>query len=87
MVKVRFTSEVSVKNSRVYSEPVGLENATAEQAAAIRAIKPVLHAWLKTRIQENPDLANADLLIRGKYVETSHGLTVEFKVQSVVSVG
>lgn len=87
MTKARFTSEVFIKNGRVHSKPIGLETATPQQLQAIEAIKPILHTWLRTRIVENPDLANSDLLVRGKYAETGNGLTVEFKVQSVVLVG
>lgn len=87
MTKARFTSEVVIKNGRIRSTPIGLEVATPLQLQAIKAIKPILHAWLKTRVLENPDLSNSDLLVRGKYAETVNGLTVEFKVQSVVLVG
>ena len=88
MTKARFSSEVIVKNGRIVrSTPVGFDAASDEQKQAIETIKPVLHAWLKTRIASNPELANSGVLVRGKYVETSNGLTVEFKVQSVALVG
>ena len=85
MTKARFTSEVLIQNGRIRrSAPIGLEYATPEQRDAVKTVKPVLHAWLKTRIERNPELGNSQILVRGKYVETSNGLTVEFKVQSVV---
>lgn len=88
MTKARFSSEVFVKNGRIVrSNPVGLEAASDEQVRAIETIKPVLHTWLKTRITGNLELANSEILVRGKYAETSNGLTVEFKVQSVALVG
>lgn len=88
MTKARFSSEVFVKNGRIVrSAPIGFESASDEQTRAIETIKPVLHTWLKTRITDNPELANSEILVRGKYVETSNGLTVEFKVQSVALVG
>lgn len=84
-MKARFASEVTVKNGRIVrSSPVGLEAASTEQKLAIKTIKPILHNWLRSRISE---LSNAEILVRGKYVETSNGLTVEFKVQSVALVG
>lgn len=86
MTKARFSSEVFVKNGRIVrSNPIGLESASAMQVQAIGTIKPLLHAWLKSRITGNPELQNSEILVRGKYSETSNGLTVEFKVQSVAS--
>ena len=88
MTKARFSSVICVKNGRiVHSSPVGLDSASGEQKQAIETIKPVLHTWLKTRIAGNSELSNSEILVRGKYVETSNGLTVEFKVQSVALVG
>ena len=88
MTKARFSSEVVIKNGRIVrSTPIGFDAASDEQMRAIETIKPVLHAWLKTRITGNSELANSEVLVRGKYVETSSGLTVEFKVQSVALVG
>jgi len=88
MTKARFSSEVFVKNGRIVrSNPVGLEAASAQQVRAIETIKPILHAWLRSRITGSSELANSEILVRGKYIETSNGLTVEFKVQSVVPVG
>ena len=85
MTKARFSSEAIIRNGSIRrSTPIGLEHASAEQKAAIDSIKPVLHTWLKTKLSGNPELENSEVLVRGKYVETSSGLTVEFKVQSVV---
>ncbi len=88
MTKARFSSEVTVKNGRIIrSNPIGLETASVEQRRAIETIKPILNAWLKTKIPGNPELCNSEILVRGKYLETSNGLTVEFKVQSVALIG
>lgn len=87
-MKARFSNEVTIKNGRIVrSAPVGLEAASEEQKLAIKTIKPILHNWLRSHISGSPELSNSEILVRGKYVETSNGLTVEFKVQSVALVG
>ncbi|MCV0439713.1 MAG: hypothetical protein K5880_13890 [Hydrogenophaga sp.] len=85
MTKARYTSEVLIQNGRIRrSTPVGLENATDEQRSAIDSIKPLMNAWLRSKLSEHE---NAQVLVKAKYVETSNGLTVEFKIQQVVPNG
>jgi hypothetical protein len=83
-MKTRFSTEVSFKNGRILrSAPIGLEKAIPKQVEAIEDIKPLLHRWLRGRVGDNEVLANSTIQVRCKYVETSNGLTVEFKIQSV----
>jgi len=85
MTKARFTSEVSIKNGKIRrSTPIGLEHATHEQRVAIDRIKPMMNAWLRSRIESRTLHPDSDVLVSSKYIETSSGLTIEFKVQSVV---
>jgi len=85
MTKARYTSEVLIQNGKIRrSTPVGLENATAAQREAIVQVKPLMNAWLRSKLSENE---NSLISVRSKYVETSNGLTVEFKIQQVAPNG
>jgi len=88
MTKARYSSEVFIQNGKIRrSAPIGLENASEQQRSAIDLIKPVMNAWLRSKIESNPEMVNSEVLVRGKYSETSNGLNIEFKVQSVQPVG
>ena len=88
MTKARYSNEVLIKNGRIRrSVPIGIDAASEEQITAIGNTKSVMHAWLRSKILNNPALHNAEILVRAKYVETSSGLTIEFKVQSVIPIG
>lgn len=88
MTKARYSNEVTIKNGRIRrSVPIGLESATEEQRVAIDLVKPVMNAWLRSKIESGQLYPDSDVQINAKYIETSNGLTVEFKVQSVVPVG
>lgn len=83
MIKTRCSIRVFIRNGNIRrSIPVGLERANEEQLATIDLIKPVLHVWLRSRLSRE-ELPNAEVLIKAKYSETSNGLAIEFKVQSV----
>lgn len=82
-MKVRYSTEVLVQNGKIRrSTPIGLEHASDEQRAIIDLIKPLMHSWLRSRVS-----TDVEVLVQSKYIETSNGLTVEFKVQSVQPVG
>lgn len=88
MTKARYNTEVLIQNGRIRrSTPIGLENALDEQRSAIDLVKPVMNAWLRSKISGSTELLNAEILVKAKYVETAKGLTIEFKVQSVSPVG
>jgi len=88
MIKARYNTEVVVQNGRIRrSIPIGLKSATEEQRQAIDLIKPVMNAWLRSRIEGNADLQNSQILVKAKYLELTKGLTIEFKIQSVQLVG
>lgn len=85
MIKARYSSEVLIQNGRIRrSTPVGLKNASDEQRVAMDLIKPVMNAWLRSKIS---DKENVEILVRTKYLETASGLTVEFKIQQVAPNG
>lgn len=88
MIKARYSSEVFIQNGRIRrSIPIGLENASDEQKRAIDLMKPVMNAWLRSKIEGNALLQNSQILVKAKYVELAHGLTIEFKVQAVQPSG
>lgn len=88
MTKAKYTSEVLIQNGKIRrSTPFGLDNARDDQRVVVNLIKPIMYAWLKSKIESNPGLENSEVLVRSKYTETTNGLTVEFKVQSVVPIG
>ena len=88
MIRARYSSEVFIQNGRIRrSVPIGLENASNEQTQAILLIKPVMHAWLRSRIEGNADLQNSQIFVKAKYVESAQGLTIEFRVQTVQPIG
>lgn len=84
-MRLRYTNKLIVQNGRIRrSTPIGLENASVEQRETMDLIKPMMHAWLRSKMSANLQLENADVLVNAKYIETSNGLTVEFKIQSVL---
>ena len=67
------------------STPVG--NVTDAQKLVINELKPLMNAWLRTRVAQRTDLANATILVKGKRTETSSALSIDFKVQGVQYAG
>lgn len=87
MLKIRFGQEVIIKNGKITkSTPTGVDNFTADQKQIVQSLKPTLNNWVKSRVALVPELFDSNLLVLGKYSETAHGVTVEFKVKSVVPV-
>jgi hypothetical protein len=87
-MKTRYISEVSIQNGKIRrSLPVNLDAARDEQKTIINAVKPVMNTWLRSKISQRPELSDSEIIVRTKYSETSNGLTIEFKVQSIRITG
>jgi len=85
-MKVRYSSEVVLKQGRITTNnAVGteFEQVIQQQLDVIKHLKPLMNKWIRNTI--DPLVENATLLIKTRYNETSTGLSVEFKVQSVVA--
>lgn len=86
MTKVHYSSEVVVKDSKIYrAVPIGIEKATDDEREIIDKVKPVMTFWLRSRIAVRSKMENCTILIRSKITETASSLTVDFKIQGITN--
>jgi len=84
MTKVRYSSEVLVKNGKIRkSTPIGVDGASPDQLCVINGLKSIMNAFLRSRINQRPELADATILVKCKQTETANALSIDFKVQGV----
>jgi hypothetical protein len=80
-VRAKYVTEFTIKNGKVRSSRViNGEVATTEQQAAIKATKPLLAAFVRSRLTDNIEHRDCTVNVRVGYIETAHGLELTFKV-------
>jgi len=85
MLKTKYSSTVLIQNGKIRrSVANGIEFANDQQRRHIDLVKPLMNAWLRPKITGDE---SAEVLVRVKCLETTDGLTVEFKLQSASTVG
>lgn len=78
-MKVRYSSEIHIKHGKIRrSLAIGIERASTEELSVINRMKSVMNAWLRHKLTEEQE---GIMVVKTKYLETSSGLTIEFKVQ------
>lgn len=88
MTVFKFTTAVTIRNGRIRrSTPQGFGVATEAQMELIETIKPFVNRWVRSRIDDNPNLQDSDVSISVKHSESAKGLSLDFKVKSVVPIG
>lgn len=79
-VRAKYVTEFTVKNGRIRSSRViGGENASDTQLTAIQAAKPLLAAFVRSRLTDEIPHRDCVINVRVNYVETPHGLELTFK--------
>ena len=80
-VNAKYVTEFTIKNGKIRSSRViNGENANTAQQAAIEAAKPLLAAFVRSRLTSEIQHRNCMVNVRVGYVETLHGLELTFKV-------
>ena len=80
-VRAKYVTEFTIKNGKIRgSRVIGGENATLAQQAAIKAVKPLLSAFVRSRLTDEAQFQDCVVNVRVGYVETAHGLEITFKV-------
>ena len=80
-VRAKYVTEFTIKNGKIRSSRViNGENATAAQQEAIKTAKPLLAAFVRSRLTNEIQHRDCTVNVRVGYVETAHGLELTFKV-------
>lgn len=80
-VRAKYVTEFTIKNGRISrSRVIGEEHATVNQKKAIVAAKPLLRAFVQSRLTDEAQFEDCVVNVRVGYVETSHGLELTFRV-------
>lgn len=76
-VRAKYVTEFTIKNGRIRgSRVIGGENASEKQLVAIQYVKPLLTAFVRSRLTGD---TQGIINVRVNYVETTHGLEIAFK--------
>ena len=79
-VRAKYVTEFTIKNGKIKtSRVIGEEHANANQKKAILASKPMLRAFVASRITNETQFQDCTVNVRVSYVETSHGLELSFR--------
>lgn len=74
-------TEFTIKNGRIRgSRVINGEHANENQQAAIKAAKPLLAAFVRSRLTDEIQHQDCLVNVRVGYIETAHGLELTFKV-------
>jgi hypothetical protein len=80
-VSAKYVTEFTIKNGKIRSSRViNGENANVAQLAAIKAAKPLLAAFVRSRLTSEIQHQDCMVNVRVGYIETPHGLELTFKV-------
>ena len=81
LVRAKYVTEFTVRKGRVTSSRViGEENATTDQAAAIKAAKPLVAKFVRSRLRDDIMLDECTVNVKISYVETARGLEISFRI-------
>lgn len=79
-VRAKYVAEFTIKNGKIRSSRIiGEEHATLEQKKAIAVAKPLLNAFVKSRLTDEVQFENCIVAVRVNYIETARGLEIVFK--------
>lgn len=79
-VSAKYVTEFTIKNGKIRgSRVINGENASEAQQAAIKAAKPLLGAFVRSRLSDEPQHQDCVINVRVGYVETARGLELTFK--------
>jgi hypothetical protein len=88
MQKVRYSCEVLVVGGEIrHSTPIGVSEVSPDQVSMINGLTDMMNPWLQDRIDAAASMGNATIVVKCSRAETSKGLSVEFKIQSVILHG
>lgn len=88
MKKIRFNTELTLKNGRVVStrdfvDPV-LHDVFQERR---KETKSLMNSWVRRQCEVNPQISEAKITVATTMSESGRGMTIDFKVTSVDSDG
>lgn len=80
-VRAKYVTEFTIKKGRIRgSRVINGDFATENQQAAINAAKPLLAAFVRSRLTNEIQHQDCIINVRVGYIETTHGLELTFKV-------
>lgn len=80
-INAKYVTEFTIKNGKIRSSRViNGEKATTTQQAAIKAAKPLLAAFVRSRLTNEIQHQDCMVNVRVGYIETPHGFELTFKV-------
>ena len=80
-VRATYVTEFTVRKGKIISSRViGQEFATADQQDAIAAIRPLLRAFVKSRLRDEIQFENCTINVRVRHSESPRNMEVIFRV-------
>lgn len=80
-VRAKYVTEFTIKGGQIRSSRViGEEYATDDQQLAIKAAKPLLRAFVRSRLTDEIQHKDCSVSVRVSYIETVRGLDLTFKI-------
>ena len=81
LVRAKYVTEFTVRKGKITASRVLFEeNATTDQAAAIKAAKPLVAKFVRSRLSDEIMHDECKVNVKVSYVETIRGLEISFRV-------
>ena len=84
MHKIRYSCEILVVSGKIrHSTPIGVSEIRSDQVSIINDLTDMMTPWLQDRVNAAVSMENATIVVKCSRSETTKGLNIEFKIQSV----
>jgi hypothetical protein len=81
LVRAKYVTEFTIRKGKVAASRVLFEeNATTDQAVAIKLAKPLVAKFVRSRLSDEITHEECKVNVKVSYIETAKGLEISFRI-------